>query len=94
MRVLIYQQFHPGHHYRFLHHLIPALAQVADDIVVALTPEGRASDEFRLLLEPHAAIARFDATLPPGLERVLKQETWQLHTDMRDAVRRLANVSR
>jgi len=88
MRVLIYQQFHPGHHYRFLHYLLPSLAALSSDIVLALTPEGRASEEFRRLLEPHSALVRFDPTLPPGLDRVKKQQTWQLHTDLRDAVRK------
>jgi len=90
MRVLVYQQFHPGHHYAYLHHLLPRLARVADEVVVALTPEGRASPEFATFLEPFEGLVRFDATLPSGHDRVIKNQRFRVYLDLRHAVRRIA----
>jgi glycosyltransferase involved in cell wall biosynthesis len=89
MRVLIYQQFHPGHHYHYVKYLIPGLRRITSDITVAVTPEGRASEEFSTLLAPLAGDVRFDDSLPPGLDRILKNERWKLHTDLRHAVARV-----
>jgi glycosyltransferase involved in cell wall biosynthesis len=38
MRVLLFEQFHGGHYFNYLHALIPALAAQQLDVVVALTP--------------------------------------------------------
>ena len=54
MRVLIYQQFHPGHHYRYLVPLVPALRSLGCEVTVAVTPEGKASREFAAYLEQFA----------------------------------------
>ena len=93
MRVLVYQQFHPGHHYAYLHHLLPRLARVADEVVVALTPEGRASPEFATFLEPFEGLVRFDATLPSGHDRVIKNQRFRVYLDLRHAVRRIARTT-
>jgi glycosyltransferase involved in cell wall biosynthesis len=90
MKVLVYQQFHPGHHYAYLHHLLPRLAAVADEVVVALTPEGRASREFATFLAPFDGLVRFDATLPSGHERVIKNQRFRVYLDVRHAVARIA----
>jgi hypothetical protein len=89
MRILIYQQFHPGHHYQSVHYLIPHLASSGVEVVLALTKEGAASKEFSSWLAPHASLVTVDASLPAGLDRVLKRETWKLHTDLRHAVARV-----
>jgi glycosyltransferase involved in cell wall biosynthesis len=88
MRVLIYQQFHPGHHYRYLVPLVPALKKLGCNVTVALTPEGRQSREFETFLSPFEHIVALDSSLPPGLPRMVQRQHWQLHTDVRDAVKR------
>jgi glycosyltransferase involved in cell wall biosynthesis len=88
MRVLIYQQFHPGHHYRYLVPLIPSLLSLGCEITIAITPEGRASREFDAYLKPFVADVTFDSSLPSGLPRMVKRQHWQLHTDVRRAVSR------
>jgi glycosyltransferase involved in cell wall biosynthesis len=88
MRVLVYEQFHPGHHYYYLHFLLPALLEITSDVVVAITREGRASAEFTDLLAPFTDRVAFEAILPYGHDRVIKNEKWALHRDLRDAVRR------
>ena len=88
MRVLVYEQFHPGHYYHYLHFLLPALLEVTNDVVVAITPEGRRSAEFAELLAPYAGRVTFEPILPYGHDRVIKNQKWGLHGDLRDAVRR------
>jgi glycosyltransferase involved in cell wall biosynthesis len=88
MRVLVYEQFHPGHYYYYLHFLLPALLEVTNDVVVAVTAEGRRSAEFAELLSPYSDRVVFEAILPYGHDRVIKNQKWGLHRDLRDAVRR------
>ena len=74
MRVLIDQQFHRGHHYHYIAHLLPALIRAVDDVVVAVTPVGLASEEFQSILASFAPHVRFEPILedevilicPPG----------------------------
>jgi glycosyltransferase involved in cell wall biosynthesis len=89
MRVLVYQQFHPGHHYAYLHHLLPPLVSLVDDVVVAITAEGLASREFATYLAPFTGRVRFDASLPSGHTRVLGNQRFRVYLDVRNAVRRL-----
>jgi glycosyltransferase involved in cell wall biosynthesis len=89
MRVLVYEQFHPGHYYQYLHCLLPAILEITDEVVVAITQEGRASVEFAELLAPYADRVAFEPILPSGHDRVIRNEKWQLHQDLRGAVRRL-----
>jgi glycosyltransferase involved in cell wall biosynthesis len=88
MRVLIYQQFHPGHHYRYLVPLIPALKKLGCDVTVAVTPEGRQSREFETFLSPFQDTVVLDSSLPSGLPRMVQGQHWQLHTDVRETVKR------
>ena len=90
MRVLVYQQFHPGHHYLYLQHLLPPLAKVASEVIVAVTAEGQASPEFATFLKPLEGVVRFDASLPSGHERVIKNQRIRVYLDVRNAVRRIA----
>jgi glycosyltransferase involved in cell wall biosynthesis len=89
MRVLVYQQFHPGHHYAYLHHLLPHLIDVTSDVVVAITREGLESREFATYLAPFNDRVRFDASLPQGHERVVKNQRFRVYLDVRTAVRRI-----
>jgi glycosyltransferase involved in cell wall biosynthesis len=87
VKVLIYQQFHPGHHYVFIRPLLPALLEITPDVVVAVTAEGRSSIQFEHHLAPFADRVLFDPSLPDGHKRVIGNERLRLHTDLRDAVR-------
>src|SRR5689334_2163621 len=88
MRVLVHQQFHLGHHYQYLAHLLPSMIPLVDEIVVAITPDGASSPEFRSFLAPFDSHVQFDVTLPAADPRLLRQERWRLHNDLRRAVRR------
>ena len=88
MKVLIYQQFHPGHHYHFVRQLLPGLLDLTRDVVVALTADGRASMQFEQSLAPFVDRVTFDPSLPDGHERVVRNMRVRLHTDLRNAVRR------
>jgi glycosyltransferase involved in cell wall biosynthesis len=86
MRVLVYQQMHAGHNYYYLHYLLPRLLEMTQDIVVAITPEGRASEEFATLLGGVADRVTVAPVLPSGHLRVVNNQPWRLHTDLREAV--------
>ncbi len=89
MRVLIDQQFHPGHHYQYLAKLLPVLVTVVDDVVVAVTKEGLASPEFQAFLAPLARSVRFEPILPYANPGVPLGERWRVHRDLREAVRQI-----
>ena len=89
MRVLVHQQFHLGHHYIYLSHLLPRLRDIAADVVVALTPAGLKSAEFAAFLEPLVDRITFDPSLPEADTRALMMERWRLHGDLRKTVRRV-----
>ena len=86
MRVLIPQQYHSGHFYQYIAFLLPALSAVADEVVVAVTPEGRASDEFAALLAGFAGAVRFPEILPPASPWLPMSERWRVHRDVRRVV--------
>ena len=88
MRVLIHQQFHLGHHYQYLTHLLPPLISLADEVIVAITALGSSSIEFQTFLAPFKPRVQFDASLPPADPRLVRKERWRLHNDLRHAVRR------
>ena len=66
MRLLIHQQYHLGHHYHYVAHLLPALMGHVEDIVVAVTEQGRHSPEFDALLAPYSPNAMVGFTICPG----------------------------
>ena len=66
MRILIDQQFHQGHHYQYVGHLLPSLVE-AGEVVVATTGEGQASKEFESFLAPFADRVRFDPAVSEPL---------------------------
>ncbi|HET9218282.1 MAG TPA: hypothetical protein VFR18_14960, partial [Terriglobia bacterium] len=89
MRVLIDQQFHPGHHYQYVAQLLPAVCGLADDVVVAVTPAGRASVEFEAFLKPFSDRVRFEPILPEGNPGFPLHDRLPMHRALRDAVKRL-----
>lgn len=52
MRVLVYEQYYKGHFYQYVHHILPLLTSLVDEVIVAVTAEGRKSPEFASLLKP------------------------------------------
>jgi glycosyltransferase involved in cell wall biosynthesis len=87
LRVLIDQQFHLGHHYQYLGHLLPVLSPLVQDVVVAITPEGLQSTEFKSFLAPHVTQARVEAVLPPASPWVPMRERWRIHGELRHIVK-------
>lgn len=88
MRVLVHQQFHLGHHYQYLAHLLPSLIPLVDEVVVAITPAGAASVEFRSFLASFDTHVQFDVILPVADPSLPRKQRWRLHNDLRRAVRR------
>ena len=89
MKVLIDQQFHLGHHYQYLAHLLPALTQMVPEVVVAITAAGRASTEFSSFLTEFTQHVTFMPVLPEASPGVPLNERWRVHQDLREVVRRV-----
>ena len=58
MRVLVFEPSHTGHRFAYLHHLLGALAELTDDVVLATSRQAVASEEYQLHLQSVAD--RFD----------------------------------
>ncbi|MBY0312492.1 MAG: glycosyltransferase [Phycisphaerales bacterium] len=63
MRVLIFEPNFKGHYYAYLSIMIPALARAGAEVTLATSPDGRASAEYRTLLEP----IQSDFTVDPSV---------------------------
>lgn len=90
MRVLIEQQFHLGHHYQYVAHLLPALSSLVDEVVVAITPAGRESSEFKSSLAPFSDRVRFESMLPEATPSYPMGERLDVHRSLRRAVTAVA----
>jgi glycosyltransferase involved in cell wall biosynthesis len=88
VRVLVHQQFHLGHHYQYVAHLLPSLIPLVDEVVVAITPDGASSTEYRAFLAPFEPRVGFDVILPDATPSLPRKQRWRLHNDLRCAVRR------
>ena len=66
MRVLVFEQWQGGHYFNYLECLVPRLAQVASEVVVAITDEAYRSALFSHQLAPLERLpnVRFDAQVP------------------------------
>jgi glycosyltransferase involved in cell wall biosynthesis len=82
MRVLLYEQFHAGHYYHCLHHILPRLIGLVDEVVVAVTPLGRASAEFKSLLEQFADSVRFYDSVPTVNPRTTMRDRFQMYGNL------------
>lgn len=89
MRVLILEQEFQGHHYLYLSHIIPALAGLVDEVVVATTERGARSLEYEKLLAPLADRFTLDASLPPSDPSLSLRTRFELRRNINDAVRRV-----
>jgi glycosyltransferase involved in cell wall biosynthesis len=90
MRVLIEQQFHLGHHYQYVAHLLPALSNLVDEVVVAITPAGRESAEFESSLAAFSDRVRFEPMLPEATPSYPMAERLDVHRHLRRAVAAVA----
>ena len=86
MRVLLYEQWHWGHHYHCLLHILPRLIDLVDEVVVAVTPVGRESPEFKAFLEPFADRIRIHASVPPANPRMALGDRLQIHNNLRETI--------
>lgn len=89
MKVLVFEQWHGGHYDNYLECLLPSLAKMAEEVVVAVTPRFMASAQSPA---KHAAIAglgnvSFSASVPEVSPRLPLAERYR-------AARNLANAMR
>jgi glycosyltransferase involved in cell wall biosynthesis len=54
MRVVVYEPTATGHHFAYLSHVMPRLAELASELILVTTPSAAVSPQFRLHLQ-HAA---------------------------------------
>jgi glycosyltransferase involved in cell wall biosynthesis len=86
VRALVIEQAHHGHPYTYVRRLVEALRELTSDIVVALTPQGIASPEFRT----HLAEAVKDAQVLAMIRRPrpgIAKPAWDAAMNIRRAVR-------
>lgn len=50
MRVLVYEPTATGHHFAYLSHVMPALADLASELVLVTTPLAASASQFQLHL--------------------------------------------
>lgn len=72
MRTVVYEPEFTGHHFAYLAHLLPALAELTPELVLATSEKGAASKQFSLHLASHAAKFEVDAVLPGETQRGIK----------------------
>jgi glycosyltransferase involved in cell wall biosynthesis len=89
MRVLLYEQFHSGHYYHCHHHILPRLIGLVDEVVVAVTPLGRSSSEFKSLLEPFADSVHIDDSVPMVNPQMAMGDRFQMYANLCAAVDRV-----
>jgi len=88
MRVLIDQQYHLGHHYAYVKHLLPELLSISGDVHVAITSSGSASKEFTNYLSPFQSV-RFDVLHEEANPSLPMSDRLRVHQSFRGAVDRV-----
>ena len=90
MRVLVYEPNFRGHFYAYLNLMITAVQGTGVEVVVALTKQGAAGQEYATLLRPLEALprVRMDAWMDPdpgpGFRGAMFR-TWRLLESVRRA---------
>jgi glycosyltransferase involved in cell wall biosynthesis len=56
MRILLFEQWQGGHYFNYIEHLVPGLAAIADEVIVALTDVAASSERFKTQLAPLFAL--------------------------------------
>jgi glycosyltransferase involved in cell wall biosynthesis len=88
MRVLLFEQEFRGHALFYLGHLIPSLADLVDEVIVAITPRARDSVEFRAYLAPLADRVDIQPVVPVADSSMRLGSRGELLSNLRRAVRR------
>lgn len=89
MRVLVHEQFHIGHFYQHIHHLLPTLIDVVDEVVLAITARGRKTIEFTSLIEPFANRITIDSDLPWEDQGVGTYGRFKLYYNLYNTIQRI-----
>lgn len=90
MRVLVFEQWRGGHYFNYLEALIPRLAELADEVVVAMTKSAMTNDDFQERFGAIAAMpgVRFEASVPAANPALPARESVNLLRNLRAAVSR------
>jgi glycosyltransferase involved in cell wall biosynthesis len=89
MRVAVYEPDSTGHHFAYLAHVMPALAELPCEPVLLTTAEAAASADFVHHLAPHANRLTVDTSLTVFAKKRALVPMWKQWTDMVRAVRQL-----
>jgi hypothetical protein len=87
MRVLVYEQGFSGHYLQYVANILPSLLELVDDVVVAITPRGAGSSEFREFLAPFVGRLDFQSSLPEGDPELSLRGRLRLLENLQAAVR-------
>lgn len=90
MKVLVFEQWQGGHYFNYLECLVPRLAQIADEVVVAVTRKAAASELFARQLGhlAHLPQVRIDASVPIPEDKSGAAFRWRLARNVVDAMQR------
>lgn len=89
MRVLVHEQFHFGHFYQYVHHLLPLLIDLVDEVIVPVPDKNRETVEFSSLIGPFLGRISIDSNLPYEVPKMTVRQRIRLHGNLRDAIRRI-----
>jgi len=89
MRIAVYEPDATGHHLAYLAHLVPALAELASEVVLVTTPATASSPQFGHHLGRHTVQFRVDTQIGDLPRRSSLGNLWSEFTRLRAAVDRL-----
>lgn len=89
MNVLVFEQWQGGHYDNYLECLLPALARLAETVVVAVTPRFLAAPQSPARQPALAALGnvRFTPSVPELSPRLPPRHRWRAAMNLRDAMR-------
>lgn len=90
MRVMLFEQWFAGHHFHYIATLIPPLLEMGVEVVVAISPRGHNSREFKSLIAPYLPRITLDSSVPDALPWMPIRQRARLLQNLRDAVTRNA----
>lgn len=91
MRVQVFEQWRGGHYFNYLEALLPLLSELADEVVVSLTPLAARSPDFEAKLGWCRALSNicFDVTVPEASPALPLRQRPRLLANLCQAVRRV-----
>lgn len=66
MRCLVFEPSRYGHRFSYLRHLVEAIAELADEVVVTVNRSAPGSSEYREHIEPIKSLVTVDSSIPQG----------------------------